>query len=90
VAILATSLAVLRLHAEHEYPVPPLALPPDPDKVALDELQSSPAAALFVDRARAVRRDFALTHANALAAVEICRRLEGVPLAIGHRGRRPQ
>jgi predicted ATPase len=82
VAILATSLAVLRLRAEREYPVPPLALPPDPDTAALDQLGSSPAAALFVERARAVRPDFALTHANARAVVEICRRLEGVPLAI--------
>ena len=82
VAILATSLAVLRLRAEREYPVPPLALPPDPDTAALDELRSSPAAALFVERAGAVRPDFALTQANAHAVVEICRRLEGVPLAI--------
>jgi predicted ATPase len=82
VAILATSLAVLRLRAEREYPVPPLALPPDPDTAALDELGSSPAAALFVERARAVRPDFALTQANARAVVEICRRVEGVPLAI--------
>ena len=82
VAILATSLAVLRLRAEQDYPVPPLELPPDPDAVALDELEASPAAALFVDRARAVRPDFALTEANAPAVVEICRRLEGVPLAI--------
>jgi predicted ATPase len=82
VAILATSLRVLRLRAERAYPVPPLPLPPDPATVPLDELASSPAVALFVDRASAVRHDFALTAANATAVAEICRRLEGLPLAI--------
>jgi predicted ATPase len=82
VAILATSLAVLRLRTEREYPVRPLALPPDPATVQVDELLSSPAVALFVDRARAVRHDFALSRTNAPAVVEICRRLEGVPLGI--------
>jgi predicted ATPase len=82
VAILATSLAVLRLRGEQEYVVPPLAPPPDADSVPLDQLESSPAIALFVDRAHAVRPDFALTEGNAAAVVAICRRLEGVPLAI--------
>ena len=81
VTILATSLTVLQLRAEREYPVPPLPLPDDPT-VTVDELLLSPAVALFVDRASAVRHDFALTQANAWAVVEICRRLEGLPLAI--------
>ena len=80
--ILATSRTVLGLRAEREYPVPPLALPPDPATVPLEELASSPAVALFVDRARAVRPGFALTGGNAAAVSEICRRLEGLPLAI--------
>ncbi len=81
VAILATSRTVLRLRAEHEYPI--LGLPvPDETTVPLDEVARSPAVALFVDRARAVRPDFALTSANAPAVVGICRRLEGLPLAI--------
>jgi predicted ATPase/class 3 adenylate cyclase len=82
VAILATSRTVLGLRAEREYQVPPLPLPADPASAPVDELASSPAVALFVDRARAVRHDFALTEDNAEAVVEICRRLEGLPLAI--------
>jgi predicted ATPase/class 3 adenylate cyclase len=82
VAMLATSRTALGLGAEQEYPVGPLWLPADPDGVPLEELLGSPAVALFVDRARAVRPDFALTQANAAAVVGICRRLEGVPLAI--------
>jgi predicted ATPase len=82
VVILATSRTVLGLRAEHEYPVPPLPLPADPATVPVEELAASPAVALFVDRARAVRPGFALTEGNAAAAAEICRRLEGLPLAI--------
>jgi predicted ATPase/class 3 adenylate cyclase len=86
VVILATSRTVLGLAAEREYPVPPLPLPdsgPDgPDTVPLAELASSPAVALFVDRARAVRPDFALAEGNAAAVADICERLEGLPLAI--------
>ena len=82
VAMLATSRTVLGLRAEREYPVPPLPAPADPAAVPLTELQSCPAVALFVDRARAVRPGFALTEGNAAAVAEICRRLEGLPLAI--------
>jgi len=67
VMILATSRAVLRLRAEWEYPVSPLPLPPDADTVPPAELASAPAVALFLDRARVVRPDFALTDGNALA-----------------------
>ena len=66
--ILATSRTVLRLRAEREYPVP--------------ELASEEAIALFVDRAQAVRPDFDLTEGNAGAVAEICRLLDGLPLAI--------
>jgi predicted ATPase len=82
VAILATSRMVLGLRAEREYPVPPLPLPAKPATASLEEIAASPAVALFVDRARAVRPGFALTPGNAAAVAEICRRLEGLPLAI--------
>src|SRR6266487_1916769 len=82
VVILATSRTVLGLRAEREYPVPPLPLPVDPATVPVEELAVSPAVALFVDRARAVRPGFTLTAGNAAAVAEICRRLEGLPLAI--------
>ncbi len=81
VTILATSRQVLRLRAEREYVVRPLSLPDDP-ALTVEELASTPAVALFVDRARAVRYEFALTEDNAAAVAEICRRLEGLPLAI--------
>jgi predicted ATPase len=80
--LLATSRMVLGLQAEREFPVPPLQLPPDPATASLDDIAASPAVALFVDRACAVRHDFALTAANAAAVTQICRRLEGLPLAI--------
>jgi len=82
VAILATSRTVLGLRAEREYPVPPLPLPADPAWATVAELAAAPAVELFVDRARRVRPDFALTPDNAGAVAEICRRLDGVPLAI--------
>ena len=80
VAIVATSRTVLGLRAEREYPVPPL--PAGPATASVAEVAAWPAVALFVDRARAVRPGFALTEGNAAAVAEICRRLEGLPLAI--------
>jgi predicted ATPase len=81
VTLLATSRTVLGLRAEHDFPVPPLSVADDP-AVPMETLSASPAVALFVDRARAVHPDFALTEDNAAAVAEICRRLEGLPLAI--------
>src|SRR5262245_34976426 len=82
VAILATSVKVLRLRAEREYPVSPLRIPDGSSSMTVEELEACPAVALFVDRARMVRRDFTLTKENAEAVGAICRRLEGLPLAI--------
>ncbi|MGH2534715.1 MAG: ATP-binding protein [Thermomicrobiales bacterium] len=80
--ILATSRVRLRLSGEHNLPIPPLALPDPAASPEVEELERSAAVALFVARARAVRPDFALTTANARAVAEICRRLDGLPLAI--------
>ena len=82
VRILATSRTVLRLSAEREYPVEALTVPAFAGSPSLEELAALPAVRLFVDRARAVRHDFALDDSNAAAIAEICRRLDGLPLAI--------
>ncbi|HYN99341.1 MAG TPA: tetratricopeptide repeat protein, partial [Actinomycetota bacterium] len=80
--ILVTSRAPLRIVAEQEFPVPPLSLPA-PDKLTdFTALETSEAVKLFLQRARAVRPDFALTESNAQEIVEICRRLDGLPLAL--------
>ncbi|MBI3971856.1 MAG: tetratricopeptide repeat protein [Chloroflexi bacterium] len=82
VKVLVTSRARLRLRWEHEYVVPPLALPDRSRLPPLPRLAQVPAVALFVERARALTRDFALTEANAAAVGELCIRLDGLPLAI--------
>ena len=81
--VLATSRAPLRLRAEREWQVPPLALPwrPPPPPTA-EQLSPYAAVRLFVERARAIRPDFALDNASAPAVAEICWRLDGLPLAI--------
>jgi predicted ATPase/class 3 adenylate cyclase len=80
--VLVTSRASLRLSGEHEYPVSPLAVPPRAGLMSLDELAGVDSVALFVERARAIKSDFVLSPANAVSVTDICRRLEGLPLAI--------
>jgi predicted ATPase/class 3 adenylate cyclase len=84
VKFLVTSRERLGLSGERLYPVPSLALPdltqlPPPPPVALSRY---PAVELFVQRAQAVKPDFRLTSDSTPAVVEICRRLDGLPLAI--------
>jgi predicted ATPase len=80
--VLATSRTVLRLRAEREYPVSALTVPVFSERPPMEQLVSLPAVQLFVDRAQAIRYDFAPTEDNTLDIVEICRRLDGLPLAI--------
>ena len=79
--ILTSSRVALKLHAEQEYPVPPLKLPTD-GEATVEDLAKNEAVILFVDRARASRPNFVLTRENASAVAEICRRLDGLPLAL--------
>jgi predicted ATPase/DNA-binding SARP family transcriptional activator len=78
--MLATSRAPLRLRAEYEYPVPPLALPES--DAQFDAIARSDAVQLLVTRARAVNRSCALTESSAPAFAQICRGLDGLPLAL--------
>ena len=77
--ILATSREPLAVQGEVVWRIQPLGLP-DGDRLAV--LQRSEAAQLFVQRAQGVRPDFALSTANAAAVGQICRRVDGLPLAI--------
>jgi predicted ATPase/DNA-binding SARP family transcriptional activator len=80
--VLATSREPLRLYGEHRYVVPPLATPGPTDALNLEGLAANDAVRLFLARARAVAPWFSLTDTNGPAVVEICRRLDGLPLAI--------
>jgi predicted ATPase/DNA-binding SARP family transcriptional activator len=81
-SLLVTSREALRLPGEREYPLAPLDVP---DGAALDDparVIAADAVALFADRARAVRPGFVVSVANAADVGELCRRLDGLPLAL--------
>jgi predicted ATPase/transcriptional regulator with XRE-family HTH domain len=80
--VLVTSRVALRVRGGREFPVPPLALPAATAAPTVETLAASAAVRLFVERAHEVRLDFALTAENASAVAAICRRLDGLPLAI--------
>ena len=81
--LLVTSRQTLRVRGENVVSVPPLSLPAAAAAfTTADELSQFEAIQLFVERARGVRSDFRLTDDNAGAVAEICRRLDGLPLAI--------
>ena len=80
--ILATSREALGVTGESSSPVLALALPDTGSPLTLEMLAQTEAVRLFVERAAAVRPDFALSEANAAAVVQICQRLDGIPLAI--------
>jgi non-specific serine/threonine protein kinase len=80
--VLATSRERLRLSAEQEFAVPPLAMPGPADVADLGGLAANPSVALLLDRARRINPGFDLTSANAPLLASACIRLEGLPLAI--------
>jgi predicted ATPase/DNA-binding SARP family transcriptional activator len=86
VRIMATSREPLGVTGEHLFPVGPLGVPPA--TVGIRDAPGIPALRLFVDRATAVRPSFRLTAENLPAVAEICRRLDGLPLAIELAGAR--
>jgi predicted ATPase len=85
--LIVTSRFLLKVYGEYEYQVQPLALPqPQPTRppsvTVVADLLAFPAIALFVERAQAVKQTFHLNLENAHAITEVCRRLDGLPLAI--------
>ena len=80
--VLVTSRVALRSQWERQFPVPPLEVPGDPSDASTARIAECASVALFVDRARSVRPDLALTDRNAESIAAICRRLDGLPLAI--------
>jgi predicted ATPase/DNA-binding CsgD family transcriptional regulator len=82
IKVLVTSREVLRIAAEHNFPVPPLAVPDIRHLPPIEFLGQIEAVRLLVTRAQAASPGFALTQGNSTAVASICHRLEGLPLAI--------
>lgn len=80
--ILATSRAPLRMRGEYTFHVLPLPVPDPATTSSLEGLLACPSVALFEERAKAIKSDFAINEQNARAVAEICCRLDGLPLAI--------
>jgi predicted ATPase len=80
--IITSSRIALNLHGERGFPVPPLELPQTKNGLNMESLLGNESILLFVGRAQAVHPSFVLTNDNASAVAEICRRLDGLPLAI--------
>ncbi|MHB8574251.1 MAG: ATP-binding protein, partial [Dehalococcoidia bacterium] len=81
-SLLVTSRVLLHVESEREYAVPPLPLPEIDTPAQPEQLGANPAVQLFVERAQGVRASFALTAENGMAIAAICRRLDGLPLAV--------
>lgn len=80
--IVATSREPLRVEGEHSYSLLPLAVPDSAARLDPGGAASSPAVQLFVDRVRQQQPSFKVNERNVEAVVEICRRLDGIPLAL--------
>jgi predicted ATPase/transcriptional regulator with XRE-family HTH domain len=79
---LVTSRAALHVRGEHEYHLRTLPLPDPRESDAIEQVRRSPAVTLFLQRATAINRDFALEPTNARAIAQICTHLDGLPLAL--------
>ncbi|MFL5735103.1 MAG: tetratricopeptide repeat protein [Chloroflexia bacterium] len=86
--VMVSSRSPLNLYGEHEFEVPPLDIPDPEDSEDLESIAQCAAIELFVQRSRAVNPAFELTERNALVISEICRQLDGLPLAIELAGAR--
>ncbi len=82
ILIMATSREALGIAGEATYPVPSLAVPALAEDIEVEQIGSTEAVALFVERAMTTLPSFRLDASNAAAVVEICRRLDGIPLAL--------
>ena len=80
--VVTTSREALGIEGEQSWPTPSLALPATDVPYSLEHVADADAVALFVERARAIWPDFELSVDNAPAVVAVCRRLDGIPLAI--------
>jgi class 3 adenylate cyclase len=80
--IITTSREALQVTGEQSYRIPSLGLPPAGDTVNLQSLEEIESVRLFVDRATLAQPSFALTESNASSVAQICRRLDGIPLAL--------
>ena len=82
VTVLVTSRASLRVAGEREFPVPPLDCPAPAEEASPQTIAASEAVALFAERAAAILPGFTVDEQNAATVAELCRRLDGLPLAI--------
>ena len=82
IRVIVTSREPLSVRGEHLVPIPPLDLPADDDASPLHQLRQNEAVRLFCERASAASSAFELTDANRAAVVGLCRRLDGLPLAL--------
>jgi predicted ATPase/DNA-binding SARP family transcriptional activator len=80
--VLVTSRRALQVRGEYDYELGPLELPPSDPQLPLRHLRDVPAVRLFVTRGQAAYRHFSLTDGNAATVTRICRRLDGLPLAL--------
>lgn len=82
IKILTTSRTPLNIYGEYQFFIRPMDLPGTGEQLGAEELYQYESAALFVQRARSVNPEFRLTAGNAAAVADICRQLDGLPLAI--------